>query len=263
MIAIIAILAAILFPVFAKAREKARAISCLSNMKQLGLATMQYTQDFDETLPAGWGPPGGENQWRIAIQPYAQKNAATAATPYAGVRGTNIFKCPNIRNEAPTNYGYNSSQLTGWVEVPGGPMGGASIGLSEAAVHRPANLALYAEAGGEMFKATAGADPNFAQGNGNCNLSNFTGDCGPFNMNPDVWREGWSSDHDFAVPGTEYWGGADETSQNGTRRPIGRHTNFINVVFVDGHAKAVSNKSVNVKIGTEADIWHNFSTPRQ
>ena len=49
-IAIIAILAAILFPVFAKAREKARQISCVSNMKQLGLAILQYQQDNDEIL---------------------------------------------------------------------------------------------------------------------------------------------------------------------------------------------------------------------
>ncbi len=50
-IAIIAILAAILFPVFAQAREKARAISCLSNTKQLQLAVLMYVQDYDETLP--------------------------------------------------------------------------------------------------------------------------------------------------------------------------------------------------------------------
>jgi len=50
-IAIIAILAAILFPVFAKARDKARQASCLSNMKQMGLAVMQYIQDYDETAP--------------------------------------------------------------------------------------------------------------------------------------------------------------------------------------------------------------------
>jgi prepilin-type N-terminal cleavage/methylation domain-containing protein/prepilin-type processing-associated H-X9-DG protein len=50
-IAIIAVLAAILFPVFAQAREKARAISCLSNEKQIGLALLQYVQDYDETYP--------------------------------------------------------------------------------------------------------------------------------------------------------------------------------------------------------------------
>jgi prepilin-type N-terminal cleavage/methylation domain-containing protein/prepilin-type processing-associated H-X9-DG protein len=52
-IAIIAILAAILFPVFAQAREKARQTSCLSNQKQLGLASVMYEQDFDEYTPGG------------------------------------------------------------------------------------------------------------------------------------------------------------------------------------------------------------------
>jgi len=50
-IAIIAILAAILFPVFSRAREKARQTTCLSNLKQLGLAFMQYAQDYDECFP--------------------------------------------------------------------------------------------------------------------------------------------------------------------------------------------------------------------
>jgi len=54
-IAIIAILAAILFPVFAQAREKARQTTCLSNQKQLGLAILQYVQDFDETYPINEG----------------------------------------------------------------------------------------------------------------------------------------------------------------------------------------------------------------
>ena len=51
-IAIIAILAAILFPVFAKAREKARQATCTSNLKQLGLAIRMYSQDYDETFPS-------------------------------------------------------------------------------------------------------------------------------------------------------------------------------------------------------------------
>ena len=58
-IAIIAILAAILFPVFAQAREKARAISCLSNIKQVGLAWMMYTQDYDEQTVIPFSDPTG------------------------------------------------------------------------------------------------------------------------------------------------------------------------------------------------------------
>jgi prepilin-type N-terminal cleavage/methylation domain-containing protein/prepilin-type processing-associated H-X9-DG protein len=57
-IAIIAILAAILFPVFAQAREKAKQATCTSNMKQIGLALMMYTQDYDETYPT--------NSWDLA-----------------------------------------------------------------------------------------------------------------------------------------------------------------------------------------------------
>lgn len=75
-IAIIAIRAAILFPVFAQAREKARQTACLSNMKQIGLAIMQYTQDYDETYPMklyddskGW-ETARANNWRSLTLPY-------------------------------------------------------------------------------------------------------------------------------------------------------------------------------------------------
>src|SRR6266852_4197702 len=62
-IAIIAILAAILFPVFAQARAKARQTVCLSNVKQIGLGMMMYTQDYDETYTVdawdGWNKAAG------------------------------------------------------------------------------------------------------------------------------------------------------------------------------------------------------------
>ena len=75
-IAIIAILAAILFPVFAKAREKARQSSCLSNLKQLGLGILSYAQDYDERFPmalAG-GPTPPIYLFPELIDPYV-KNA--------------------------------------------------------------------------------------------------------------------------------------------------------------------------------------------
>src|ERR1051326_4821999 len=75
-IAIIAILAAILFPVFAQAREKARATTCLSNGKQMGLAMMMYSQDYDESYPQGYyaGPP--EAWWLSLVQPYMKDRDA-------------------------------------------------------------------------------------------------------------------------------------------------------------------------------------------
>jgi len=88
-IAIIALLAAILFPVFSRARENARRSSCLSNLKQIGLGLMQYTQDYDEMLPyACFGTSCNGNtqyptryKWMDAIYPYT--NSAQ------------LFNCPS------------------------------------------------------------------------------------------------------------------------------------------------------------------------
>ena len=70
-IAIIAILAAILFPVFARARENARKTSCLSNLKQLGLGFMQYTQDYERVIP--WAQDPGTTP-RTRLNPYTKSN---------------------------------------------------------------------------------------------------------------------------------------------------------------------------------------------
>src|SRR5436309_3953243 len=83
-IAIIAILAAILFPVFAQARDKARQTSCLSNIKQLGMALIQYVQDYDEVLPhhaadyADFMSPAAGPNWARSIQPYARSTGILA-----------------------------------------------------------------------------------------------------------------------------------------------------------------------------------------
>lgn len=67
-IAIIAILAAILFPVFAQAREKARQTSCLSNLKQLGLAVTSYTQDYDESYPPDYNGVSYRNHFQTYMK---------------------------------------------------------------------------------------------------------------------------------------------------------------------------------------------------
>jgi len=74
-IAIIAILAAILFPVFARAREKARQTSCLANLKQIGLAVQMYADDWDETLPYYQRPFGAT--WYGDLQPYMKNRGIT------------------------------------------------------------------------------------------------------------------------------------------------------------------------------------------
>ena len=113
-IAIIAILAAILFPVFAKARAKARQTSCLSNMKQMGLAMMQYVQDYDETLPFkrymedGSGFPWNfdtqnrSRSWKDLIYPYVKNGGRGVgqSAPGTGTKFTTegdggVFQCPD------------------------------------------------------------------------------------------------------------------------------------------------------------------------
>ncbi len=98
-IAIIAILAAILFPVFARARENARRSSCQSNMKQMGLAFLQYSQDYDETMVLGkrqnFAFPGlggtGEVAWDTLLEPYAQKAGSTQF----GTGQNPLLRCPS------------------------------------------------------------------------------------------------------------------------------------------------------------------------
>lgn len=96
-IAIIAILAAILFPVFAQVREKAHAISCISNLKQVGLGYLQYNQDYDEMtlnvdktkIPNGPQGLAYTPSWYIIIQPYVKSIA--------------LFHCPDRQDNAATH----------------------------------------------------------------------------------------------------------------------------------------------------------------
>ena len=114
-IAIIAILAAILFPVFAKAREKARQSSCLNNVKQISVALLQYSQDYDERFPKGdsaaWGdyhypthPLGG---YVDAIYPYV-KNVQVFICPSDGLK--NCISHANLPGE---DHQYSSLYLPG------------------------------------------------------------------------------------------------------------------------------------------------------
>src|SRR5580700_9998945 len=108
-IAIIAILAAILFPVFAQAREKARAITCLSNEKQMGLGILQYVQDYDETLPYAnvIEASGTELRWYDLVSPYIKSGDALSTGIDAGHQlGVNgIWRCPDFPTDQAAEYG--------------------------------------------------------------------------------------------------------------------------------------------------------------
>jgi prepilin-type N-terminal cleavage/methylation domain-containing protein/prepilin-type processing-associated H-X9-DG protein len=97
---IIVVLSAILFPVFAQAREKARQITCASDMRQLGIGFLQYSTDWDETMPIGLDYPHAGNGWAGQIFPY--------------VKSAGVYKCPDdpMITQAPftpVSFAYNEN----------------------------------------------------------------------------------------------------------------------------------------------------------
>ncbi len=105
-IAIIAILAAILFPVFARARENARRSSCQSNLKQIGLGVMQYTQDYDERFPQTVQNVSQGLGWVQLINPY--------------IKSYQLFQCPSEPTTGAVWNGGSQAYYPGWVP-PSGP----------------------------------------------------------------------------------------------------------------------------------------------
>lgn len=110
-IAIIAILAAILFPVFAKAREKARQTSCASNLKQLGTSVAMYVQDYDETFPklSNTDPNTGVWYWFQVITPYVKSNKLFACPSDSGTSATRM---PADKSASDTNWNLTTDKVS-------------------------------------------------------------------------------------------------------------------------------------------------------
>jgi prepilin-type N-terminal cleavage/methylation domain-containing protein/prepilin-type processing-associated H-X9-DG protein len=156
-IAIIAILAAILFPVFAKAREKARQTSCLSNTKQIMLGVLQYAQDYDEMLPyaSQWGEaPGATLSWWQYLDPY--------------VKNTQIFTCPS---QAGNGYGWNYQNFgyraaaNSYLYNPGRALGVVTQPAETILIGDNPDVAMYGAGGIYLYGPTQVAPP--ADGIGN------------------------------------------------------------------------------------------------
>lgn len=147
-IAIIAILAAILFPVFAQAREKARQTACLSNTKQMALAVIQYTSDYDELLPVIGNNAQCRGRWQWQLYPY--------------VKNPDVFTCPNISGNkwtppTATVMCNNTNLLLGQADISGYGWSGAlafdnrnspdnpAPGYSIAEVKKPAETILVGD----------------------------------------------------------------------------------------------------------------------
>jgi prepilin-type N-terminal cleavage/methylation domain-containing protein/prepilin-type processing-associated H-X9-DG protein len=205
-IAIIAILAAILFPVFARARENARRTSCLSNLKQIGLGMLQYSQDYDESLINHYYGSSGDTtsptasaisyKWMDAVQPY--------------VKSYQLFVCPSATDrpyvphqtltgsQTATQYQYggyamnNVGWQTGDAYTPPTWQGAKSM----AAVQVPSTTVWVVDANG-MYQ-----------------------------IERDYGRNITTPDSNAAVPDSRFirW----------------RHLQTANTLFLDGHAKAMN-----------------------
>ena len=221
-IAIIAILAAILFPVFAKAREKARQISCVSNLKQISLGLMQYSQDNDEIMVNGWYGGNGyqasdstagsiKYKWMDAIFPYVKSNQIFTCPDDSGIHGSTgkFVNYQNLGGSNDKNYGSYGINAAYWGQ--GAPnQGPANNGASLATLASPATT-IWVGDGSGSYQIDWENQGSVA--------------------NPIINNSGFPM---FGNPGD---------STNNTQRQEGslvaRHTEFANVAYCDGHAKSV------------------------
>jgi len=216
-IAIIAILAAILFPVFAKVREKARQTSCLSNEKQLGLGFTQYVEDYDEHWPCDGAKTTNSLGYGWAGQIY----------PY--VKSTGVYGCPDdLQNsqggEPIVSYSANLSLLRTDPQTNSyDPHTGQAIATETA----PANTVILTEVTGIYANITSPTElPAY---NGVLSsVTNGTNYVYPF--------------ADEAPGGTETTGPLGGNPQTGN---VARHTNGSNFLMCDGHAKWLNPGSVS------------------
>jgi prepilin-type processing-associated H-X9-DG protein len=235
-IAIIAILAAILFPVFAQARDKARSASCLSNVKQIGLGFMMYAQDYDEILPNSHYCTNGTSscvdalkvRWRNAVSPYIKNDQIRGCPSAVGLPG---MGAPNYNT-----YGYYSG-------VRQRPL---------AVILNPAGTVLACD--GANFNNTSTLDPDPTRWVVSGSLDHNVTYPQPF---------------DAPYTGQSFTNATDwtGTTSNGKRRAHARHSGGVNIIFCDGHAKWMMGKALlgpvtdalgsGYKFGDPLSVWDN------
>lgn len=227
-IAIIAILAALLFPAFAQARAAARGASSQSNLKQLSLAVLMYTQDYDETYPIF-------QRWGDGSSPITQKGAPFSMWSYdilSYIKTANIFADPLVGSinkplaQYPfyTHYGYNYTAFSPYIGPFNAPVWVESPS-SLAAVARPAELVML----GGRFTFEEGGNTIFSYP-GESILA--AGSLEPPNCKhiPPWCFTDWGPDQNFSfLP--------DEEAGQYTGGVSLRKARNANLAFADGHVK--------------------------
>jgi len=257
-IAIIAILAAILFPVFTQARERARGTACLSNMKQVGLALTQYTQDNDERLPpyiVGRAQPSAAPHTRVAPNMDSPRTPAERYTVayevddghlltwqdaiYPYMKSVQLFHCPSHKRPVPVPNPADPDEMAHpeWFgNYPTGKAWTPSMAINAILVNHwnhpyiPPNIGAIQGVSGKIF-ATHNAR-GYAYGNPT----------------------------QFAEEAQESWCNG---SQGPGLRTICReqfpHTDGGNILFVDGHAKWYArNRTEHLTCGPQMMGWAKF-----
>jgi prepilin-type N-terminal cleavage/methylation domain-containing protein/prepilin-type processing-associated H-X9-DG protein len=223
-IAIIGILAAILFPVFGRARENARRSSCMSNLKQIGLGAMQYTQDYDEKFMVGTNGSGAA--WAGTLSPY--------------IKSTQVFTCPSDSTspgvgQPVVSYAMNSN-------VASVASGGGSIARFSAT----ARTILMFEIKGNYTNVASSSEQGATNGGSivgdGTNLSSYSGCCSSAAVGGAQfvtgYMDGWNQGYAPGGAATQ-WDGFN-----------GRHLDGANYAFADGHVKWL--KAANVSAGNAA-----------
>ena len=245
-IAIIALLAAILFPVFARARENARRSSCQSNLKQVGLGVLQYAQDYDEVMVPAWleGDCSAGQGWQPTKSTGFSCNSGSATNfkwmdmIYPYVKSEQIFNCPSAPRSIPrytqassTNYGHYTANLgyrsSGDTKNPpfsyytaGTTSGALSVPIKLAQIQAPVTTVLVTETRSVSYSGAANCVFTFGNSSGS-NVPDFS------------FREIGADGADRSIRTWIF----DGNNPDGI---IGeRHLETINVLWADGHVKAV------------------------
>jgi len=225
-ISIIALLAAILFPVFSRARENARRSSCQSNLKQIGIGILQYVQDHDERLPMiYYGTSVGA--WTDLIYPYINSTQVfdCPSKPVDGTSGSGKFRLDEIVYNSRTSYGMafvtgqqqrwaagTSNRRLGWTIAHDNPVNYNDVPrINLAMILRPSEITYIGDGLGRTDVTTAQR--------------------GQYRV---------------------------QLESNGTRPPDFRHLETSNFLYADGHVKAHREDDVT---GTVNERKWNYMLP--
>ena len=251
-IAIIAILAAILFPVFQKVRENARRTQCISNMKQISLAVLQYNQDYDESFPMLHYnippiPGAPEVRWFDAVGPYI-KNGHTFAFNgrYSGSGG--VWSCPDQPTEQDAGYGPN------WDLFREGKPYGTPQTITLSTLDTPGDTIMIAEKGendgNSSWLQLATYEGNWSGGGGTA-ANGYT-----YADHRDI--NGTTADCDYQASSSA----PSFSNFNGcSMMPRYRHNDMSDFLFSDGHVKSLHKGAVNWYKNVYIPTDYQFGTP--